>query len=209
MFPRHITPLLMEALADTPVVLINGARRTGKSTLAQMLAETSSRRYLTLDDATTLNAVRADPVGFVAGLSNAVVIDEIQRAPELFLAIKAAVDRDHTGLDRAGRFLLTGSANVLLLPALADSLAGRMEIIHLLPLSCAEQEGMSQVNYADVLFNGSFDRALPRYDRAMFIETLLAGGFPEAVARTSARRRDAWFASFLEAVLQRDVRDLA
>ena len=111
MFPRHIEPLLSDALADTPVVLLNGARQTGKSTLVQGLAERQGRRYLTLDDRVVLAAARADPAGFVAGLSGPVVMDEIQRAPALFLDIKAAVDRDRS----PGRFLLTGSANVLLL----------------------------------------------------------------------------------------------
>ena len=121
MYSRHISPLLVEALADTPVVLLNGARQTGKSTLAQSLAASNAYRYLTLDDRVVFAAARDDPVGFVAGLSGPVILDEIQRAPEIFLPIKAEVDRDR----RPGRFLLTGSANVLLLPRMADSLAGR------------------------------------------------------------------------------------
>ena len=127
MYTRHILPLLHEALADTPVVLLNGARQTGKSTLVQSLSAGHARRYLTLDDRVTLTAAKGDPEGFIAGLNEPVTLDEVQRAPELFLAIKAAVDRDR----RPGRFLLTGSANVLLLPAIinhgADSLAGRSE----------------------------------------------------------------------------------
>jgi hypothetical protein len=127
MFPRHVEPLLSEALADTPVVLLNGARQTGKSTLAQTLAARDGRRYLTLDDRVVLAAARSDPTGFIAGLSGPVVTDEIQRVPKLFLDIKATVDRDRT----PGRFLLTGSANVLLLPSIADSLAGRMQTLAL------------------------------------------------------------------------------
>ncbi|MBP6797721.1 MAG: AAA family ATPase, partial [Luteimonas sp.] len=154
MYDRHIAPLLLEALADTPVVLLNGARQTGKSTLAQSLREAIPRRYLTLDDHTTLAAARSDPAGFIAALAGPVVIDEIQRAPELFLAIKAAVDRDRARGQAAGRFLLTGSANVMLLPALADSLAGRMEIVPLTPLSCAERAADPQRNRAEWLFDG-------------------------------------------------------
>ena len=206
MLDRHITPQLLEALADTPVVLINGARQTGKSTLAQSLRESTPRRYLTLDEHTTLSAARSDPSGFITAIAGPVAIDEIQRAPELFLAIKAAVDRDR----QAGRFLLTGSANVMLLPALADSLAGRMEIVQLTPLSCAEQAGFPHFNRGDWLFDGKIaEQPLPACDRGFFIDALLAGGFPEAVARSTPRRREAWFDSYLQAVLQRDVRELA
>ena len=206
MFPRHIEPLLSEALADTPVVLLNGARQTGKSTLVQGLAERQGRRYLTLDDRVVLAAARADPAGFVAGLSGPVVMDEIQRAPALFLDIKAAVDRDRT----PGRFLLTGSANVLLLPALADSLAGRMEILTLCPLSGGEMVGDAVFNRADFLFDGALGAiSLPACNREDLVERLLQGGFPEAVSRSSAKRRSAWFESYLQTVLQRDVRDLA
>jgi predicted AAA+ superfamily ATPase len=113
MHPRHIAPCLADALADTPVVLLNGARQTGKSTLAQALAEPGRRRYLTLDDPAVLAAARHDPAGFIQGLSGPVVLDEVPRAPEIFLPIKAAVDRDRT----PGRFLLTGSATAARWPS--------------------------------------------------------------------------------------------
>lgn len=206
MYSRHIATLLSEALADTPVVVLNGARQTGKSTLAQALEGQTLRRYLTLDDQTTLAAAKNNPEGFIAGLSGPVVLDEIQRAPELFLAIKADVDRNRT----PGRFLLTGSANVLLLPGLADSLAGRMEILSLLPLSRAEIAGDPDSNRAEWLFDGDLnDCTITPTERDAFIDILLTGGFPEATARATARRRDAWFDSYLQAVLQRDVRELA
>ncbi len=210
MFPRHIQPLLAEALSDTPVVLLNGARQTGKSTLVQTLAGNGGRRYLTLDDRVVLAAAKSDPAGFIAGLvggsSGTVVLDEIQRAPELFIDIKAAVDRDRT----PGRFLLTGSANVLLLPTLADSLAGRMEILTLWPLSGGEMASVAEWNRADHLFDGDlFAHPLAACDRATLVDTLLQGGFPEAVARSSGKRRAAWFESYLQTILQRDVRELA
>jgi len=206
MFPRHIHALLTDALADTPVVLLNGARQTGKSTLVQALSSSQGRRYLTLDDRVVLAAAKSDPTGFIAGLSGPVVMDEIQRAPELFLDIKAAVDRDRT----PGRFLLTGSANVLLLPTLADSLAGRMEILNLWPLSGGEMAFDAAFNRADWLFDGQLDALpIPVCDREMLVEKLLQGGFPEAIARPTARRRAAWFESYLQTILQRDVRELA
>lgn len=206
MFPRHIQPRLTDALTDTPVVLLNGARQTGKSTLVQTLAASAGRRFLTLDDRVVLAAAKNDPAGFISGLSGPVALDEIQRAPELFLDIKAAVDRDRT----PGRFLLTGSANVLLLPTLADSLAGRMEVLNLWPLSAGEIANVAAFNRTDWLFDGPLD-ALPvaACERAVLVEKLLQGGFPEAVARSAAKRRAAWFASYLETILQRDVRELA
>lgn len=206
MYTRHITPLLHEALTDTPVVLLNGARQTGKSTLVQTLAKTQQRRYLTLDDHAVLAAAQSDPAGFIAGLQGKIALDEVQRAPALFLAIKAAVDRDR----QAGRFLLTGSANVMLLPTLADSLAGRMEVLSLLPLSSAEITHSPTFNWADWLFDGALDSVtIAPCERAVLLERLLTGGFPEAVGRTQARRRAAWFDNYLQAILYRDVRELA
>jgi len=206
MYTRHISPLLVDALADTPVVLLNGARQTGKSTLVKSLAASSAYRYLTLDDHAVLAAAKNDPAGFVAGLSGPVIIDEVQRAPEIFLPIKVEVDRDR----RPGRFLLTGSANVLLLPRIADSLAGRMEVLSLWPLSSAEMADSPLFNRADWLFDGDIQSwPIPACAREPLIQTLLSGGFPEAAGRASQRRRAAWFESYLQAILQRDVRDLA
>lgn len=206
MLRRHISTRLDEALADTPVVLLNGARQTGKSTLVQDQAARRGRRYLTLDDGATLAAARGDPAGLVQGLNGPVVIDEVQRAPALFLAIKAAVDRQRS----PGRFLLTGSANVLLLPRVADSLAGRMEILSLWPLSCAELSEQPDLNRVDWLIDGGPQQlaSLPG-SREGFIDRLLRGGFPEASQRAAAARRRAWFDAYLQAVMQRDVQELA
>lgn len=208
MHTRHIAPQLSEALSDTPVVVINGARQSGKSTLVQSLAGSSAapRRYLTLDDSAVLNAAKSDPTGFINGLQGPVTLDEVQRAPELFLPIKAAVDRSR----QPGRFLLTGSADVMLLPGMADSLAGRMEVLSLWPLSAAELADSPVVNRAEALFSGDWQALdVSPCDRQELIAHLLAGGFPEAAARTSANRRAAWFDAYLQAMLQRDVRDLA
>jgi len=126
---------LLEALSDSPVVLLHGARQTGKSTLVQQITSQSHQaRYLTFDDTVVLAAATGDPAGFLAGFDGSIALDEIQRAPELFLAIKADVDRNR----KPGRYLLTGSANVLMLPKLSESLAGRMEILTLWPLSQGE-----------------------------------------------------------------------
>lgn len=201
MLPRTIRNFALEALEDSPVTLINGARQTGKSTLAQMLRP--NRNYLTLDDPAVLAAALVDPFGFIAGQTGKVCLDEIQRAPGLFLAIKAAVDKNRT----AGRFLLTGSANVLLLPEMADSLAGRMEIIELWPLAQTEINN-HEFDLIERLYNGDFANSYS-FDRDDFTERLLKGGFPEVLTRNSERRREAWFDSYLLTILQRDVRDLA
>ena len=132
------------------------------------------------------------------------MIDEVQRAPELFLAIKLNVDRDR----RPGKFLLTGSANVLNLPKLADSLAGRMEIIDLLPFSQSELEDRPS-NFVDSVFEESF---VPRFDKEDIkglIDRMLRGGFPEPSLRSSQSRRDAWFTNYVRTLLERDVKDVA
>ncbi len=204
MFPRNIESELRAALSDTPVVLLNGARQTGKSTLVTALSKDLGATYVTLDDATVLSAASTDPAGFLKGLGASAVIDEVQKIPALFPAIKTLVDADR----RPGRFLLTGSANVLMLPKISESLAGRMEIITLYPLSQGELLGRSG-RFVDGLFAAELPR-LPkekiRYDLA---DLVLAGGYPEAVQRPAGKRREAWFASYITAILQRDVRDLA
>src|SRR6266545_8348102 len=148
MYRRNIKPIVRDALADTRVILVNGARQTGKSTLAQQIAEELGGRYFTLDDPTVLGAARSDPAGLARGATGLTVIDEVQKAPELFPAIKLEVDRDR----RPGRFLLTGSANVFLLPRLSESLAGRMEIVPLLPLSVDEIENR-KATFPDLIFS--------------------------------------------------------
>ncbi len=204
MFRRHIATSLLAALADTPVVLLHGARQVGKSTLAQEVASGQHpARYLTLDDAAVLAAAKSDPAGFVSGLEGPLVIDEIQRVPELFLPLKAAVDRAR----QPGRFLLTGSANVLLLPKLSESLAGRMEILRLWPLSQGEIAGEME-EFIDRAFAPSL--VLPSgtsIERSDLARRIAAGGYPEAVLRSPARR-PAWFRSYVTTILQRTVRDI-
>ena len=205
MIPRHSVVQLREALGDTPVVYLQGARQTGKSTLAKSFAESRSASYLTLDTAAVLAAATDDPDGFVAGLPRPAVIDEAQRAPALALAIKAAVDADR----RPGQFLLTGSASVMSLPKLAESLAGRMELHTLWPLSQGEIEGVRET-FVDRLFETDMPSlvALPNAESEV-VDRLCAGGYPEASGRRSGRRRGAWFDAYIDAILQRDVRELA
>ena len=202
LYPRRIQQRLAEALLDTPVVLLAGPRQAGKTTLVRQVAA-KGLRYLTLDDELTLLAARADPVGLIRSLDRA-VIDEIQRAPQLLLAIKKSVDEDR----RPGRFLLTGSANLMALPLIADSLAGRMETLTLLPLSQTEIEGCS-ANWIDQAFAGHLLRADTPALGAELVERVLRGGYPEAVSRVSAKRRVTWARQYTDALIQRDVRDVA
>jgi predicted AAA+ superfamily ATPase len=202
---RFLVPRLLVALSDTPVVLVNGARQVGKSTLVRsLIGDGHPAVYLTLDDASVLASAASDPAGFVSGLSDNVILDEVQRAPELFLAIKAAVDRDR----RPGRFLLTGSANVLLLPKVADSLAGRIEILTLAPLSQGEIAGTTET-FIDRLFADKLRIASrPSATRADLFNRIVTGGYPAAATRKDPERRRAWFGSYIRTVLERDVRDL-
>lgn len=205
-YPRTLMPRLRAALADTPVVALTGPRQAGKSTLVRSLIDAGHpAQYVSLDDPIALDAARTDPDGFIAGLGGPAVIDEVQRAPDLFRAIKSVVDRTRT----AGRFLLTGSADILLLPQISESLAGRMEVLTLWPLAQAELERRSSA-FVDALFGGTFrPHAADQDPRDDLIRRALRGGYPEAVARADTDRRSAWFGSYVTTLLQRDVRDIA
>lgn len=211
-FPRYVTPSLLAALADTPVVVLHGPRQAGKTTLVQQLAAGEHpAQYLTLDRAGVLSAARGDPEGFIAAHHEPLVIDEVQRVPELLLAIKAEVDRDR----RPGRFLLTGSANILQLPRLADTLVGRMQVLTLHPLSQGElartREGFIDAVFSDVLPTPRDTpvRKTGSRSRAGILRNILRGGYPEAVARKTEDRRREWFESYLNTVILRDLRDLS
>lgn len=202
---RTMQPLVAEALSDTRAVFVMGARRVGKSTLvSRVAAKDHPARLLTLDDQVTRDAALADAAGFVAGLDRPVVLDEVQRAPDLLLAIKEMVDRD----TRPGQFLLTGSANVLSNRKVKDALTGRMEIITLWPLAQSEIHG-SRSNLIDSLLAAD----PPHIDdaavgRGAFVDLVTAGGYPEARAR-GGRRRDRWFRDYLDTTLDRDLRDIS
>ena len=194
---------LNAALSDTPVVLVIGPRQAGKSTLVRQFSLTGARPYLTLDDQSLLMSAKNDPQGLISSLDLA-TIDEIQRVPELLLAIKKSVDEDR----RPGRFLLTGSADILTLPTVSESLAGRMEIVPLLPLAMAEIK-KSPPSFFDKAFEGRLpDPPEPLSGQAL-TESVLTGGYPELLRRPDPVRRSRWVRDYLESLFSRDVGEIS
>ena len=206
MFIRNLLPEVKTALQVARVLLLNGARQTGKTTLVKaLLDEGHVAQYLSLDDATILHRAKADPQGFIRDLSGPVILDEIQRAPELFLPIKMAVDEKR----QPGQFILTGSANVFTLPRLGDSLAGRMDILHLMPLSQGEIEGKKE-HFIDWVCGDDFRTdQIPPFQRTELWKQIVRGGYPEAQLRKSQKEREMWFEGYVTTLLERDVRDLS
>ncbi|WP_424535160.1 ATP-binding protein [Sphaerisporangium viridialbum] len=202
--PRHASVAVGEALADTRVVLVNGARQCGKSTLVRLLAKDRAAEWRNLDTPVVRQAALTDPAGFVA-FPELMVIDEIQRVPDLLLAIKEQVDTHPA----PGRYLLTGSARVLGLRALPDLLPGRMETIELWPFSQGEIDGTAD-GFVDALFaEGERLRHTSAVTRNEYAERIVRGGFPEAVARSNPRRRERFFDSYVSDLIARDVSQLA
>ncbi|MCY4188033.1 MAG: ATP-binding protein [Bryobacterales bacterium] len=234
-YRRSIELRLGEALQDSPVVLIHGPRQCGKTTLAQYMCAPDfldweggrltpgdlrpspayppahrDYKYVSLDDPVARDSARDDPLGFVAALPERVVLDEIQRAPEVFEAIKIAVDRKRV----PGRFLLTGSSNVLLLPQLSESLAGRLQIVRLHPLAQAElarplPSPGPPAGFLDALFGGGFPASQAKRLGESLLAKVVAGGFPPALSVPTARRQSRWYRDYIEILIQRDLRDIS
>ena len=200
MINRTILKDLQEALAVFPVVLLCGARQVGKSTLVLSLCE----HYITLDDITQLDGARADPKRFIQDLPRPIVIDEIQKAPELLPAIKEEVDRKR----KNGDFLLTGSANLLGYKKVTESLAGRMGVMELLPLSCREMANRADANLVDDLFSAEWPNNKTSQSSNLLLDSLLQGGYPELQKIHTQRGRNLWFSSYVSTYIERDVRDI-
>ena len=203
LYPRYIEPLIHQALADTPVVCLLGPRQVGKTTLA--LSVEPNRAYINFDDFTLLNTAKVDPSGFVYSLPERVTLDEVQRVPELMPAIKAAVDKDRN----PGRFLLTGSANLLLLPGVQESLAGRVEVLQLHPLS-EQEKHRGQHTLLQRLIEGDIKPQVlgDQQQVSGVAEAVCKGGYPEPNSRNDKRARQ-WHRQYLNAIIQRDVKDIA
>lgn len=207
---RYITSSIRESFSHFPVVLINGARQVGKSTLVQqLLAEGIVERYITLDDITVLTAAVENPQGFLKQFSGPVAIDEVQRCPDLLLAIKHQVDQHK----KPGQFLLTGSANVLSYPKVCESLAGRMDLFSLEGLSVCEANELPPSPFLTDLFS---DRPLQelaqtwRPNRSFnILKSVFMGGFPEVMIKEDEYFKNRWMNAYFNSYVQRDVRDLA
>jgi uncharacterized protein len=202
LIPRLSAGRIAVALEDTPVVMVTGPRQAGKTTLVREFVD-DQRTYVTLDDDTVLAGVREDPAAFLRGVDR-IVIDEVQRAPELLRSIKQSVDRDR----RAGRFLLTGSANVLALPRVSESLAGRMEVVTLLPLSLIEMR-RTKPSFLSNAFAGKVGKASALLVGDDLTSAILTGGYPEMLGRSGLERRQTWAREYMMALVQRDIRDIA
>jgi uncharacterized protein len=202
--PRWVGQLVQDALTDTPVVVVNGARQVGKSTLVRALNYPGSVEVIGFDDAAVRAAARADPRGFLDRGVDTLVIDEAQLEPTIFRAVKASIDRDR----RPGRFVLTGSSRLLAAPDMADALVGRVDIIELNPFSQGELDGVRD-EFVDAIFESP--KVLQRssdLSRADIIERVCRGGFPEAVARTGERRRR-WYNAYVTTTVEKVVREVA
>ena len=204
LYPRYAEGPLVESLADSPAVLIHGPRQCGKTTLARLVGDSLGYDYISFDDDVARAAAAADPAGFVSGLPERAILDEVQRVPSLFTALKQEIDARRS----PGRFLLTGSSQVLLVPTLSDSLAGRMEILRLHPLSQSEICG-GVPNFLDDLFRGTFRTSRTGRLGDDLAARITDGGYPAALARSTSRRRANWYRNFIDTQLQRDARDLA
>ena len=203
--PRRLKFLLNESIRDTPVTLIHGPRQCGKTTLAKNMGESLDYSYLTFDDAETRMIAQDDPMGFISDCPDHVILDEVQRVPELFRILKLSVDRNR----KSGRFILTGSTNLLLLPDLADALVGRMEVLRLHPLSQQEIEQTQSTPFLERLFEGDFQTRPKKRLAKDLADRIVAGGYPETLSRPVGRRRTTWFRNYVDSIVQKDVLDLA
>ena len=204
LYPRPLSEAVKTALKDTPVVCLLGPRQCGKTTLVRSFAPEWS--YVSLDEEALLATARNDPAGFVASLPDPVILDEVQRAPALLRSIKAIVDHHR----KPGRFLLTGSANLLLVPQLGDSLAGRMEIVQLHPLAESEKERKPGA-FLRTLIAGHLKPGIEgeKWEAPFALPArLVAGGYPEALKRNPERARQ-WHRQYLKSIIERDVQDIA
>ena len=203
-YPRLVEPRLLEALGDSPAVLIHGPRQCGKTTLARIVGASRGYSYVTFDDDVVRAAAEDDPLGFAIDLPERVIIDEVQKVPELFPALKMEIDRRRT----PGRFLLTGSTQVLLVPKLAESLAGRLQTLRLHPLAQCELERHTP-GFLDALFAGEFTIERTGRMGKELPPRITGGGYPAALTRPPGRRRANWYYDYVDALVQRDVLDLA
>lgn len=204
MFTRSLQAKLRKALSRSPVVLLTGARQVGKTILVQEIARENNYSYMSLDDVPTLLAAKADPVSFIKNSQKPIIIDEVQRVPELFLAIKQYVDNDRV----AGNFLLTGSVNPLLVPKVADALTGRIEQLTLFPLSQGEITGVTE-NFIELVFSGKpLVQPKNKIDKDILFKKIIIGGYP-LLQNFNDEERTIWVNEYIQNIVQKDAQDIS
>jgi len=204
MIPRGLQPVLIKKMKYSPVILIHGPHQCGKTTLAEHVGKSQGYSYYTLDDPNIRNQARSDPKGFIGNTRTSMIIDEIQMAPELFRVIKMSVDQD--GIP--GRFILTGSTNLLHVPDLANALTGRMEVLHLYPLSQHEITQSHSPVFLERLFAEVFQTQRHEPLGIDLAHRMVRGGYPEALKSPSDQARTSWYRNYANALIQRDILDL-
>lgn len=220
MIERHIIALIKQSLKRFPAVLLIGPRQVGKSTVAkQLVDEQIIKSYVTLDDLTVLQAATTDPDGFLQGFSESIALDEIQRVPDLMRALKKRIDEDR----KPGQFLLTGSANILAYPEVSESLAGRMDVIHLEGLSLGElyhqpkpssliSDIFSSVTASELILKvkANISEMLDlEITKTSILQNVLLGGFPPVCLDPDFTYSERWFAAYQQTYLERDVRNIS
>lgn len=205
MYIRNIFATLERRLKSMPVMLIVGPRQCGKTTISKVIGQELGMGYISCDNIATLASIQFDPVGFLNNYPKPLIIDEAQRSPEIFLPIKVDVDNNR----HPGRYLLTGSANPLLVPKLGDGLTGRMGICNMWPLSQGEIRGVKETFLKKLLGNESWNEEYPLLSQHEIVELLMKGGFPSVVAAHSSEERREWCNDYLFNALQKDINDLS
>ncbi len=204
MFKRSITAKLEKSLTRSPIVLLTGARQTGKTTLVKEIGQKKGYHYVTFDDLRFLSAAQSDPIGFITSLPKPVILDEVQRAPDIFLTIKKDVDENRT----PGRYLLTGSANPLMIPRLSDAFVGRMEVLTLYPFSQGELHNRTDHFIDSALSKEKQSLQFEKIAKKDLLNRIIVGGYPLA-QNVDTSAREAWINSYITTILERDIQDLA